>query len=144
MAQESNAVTAKPVLIRDCIVSTLVDAYAGSWPATIRQVSELLVSFRGLAVSRLPYILRGEMGLGRLGSTRQFYVRFSFVEKKGKAHITCRVGGLTLFSLRFAGSVATRRCVLVATPEPTRTRAAAGVAESTLPLCAQDRHRPVS
>ena len=144
MAQESNAVTAKAVMIRDRIVSTLVDANAGHLPAMIRQVSQLLVSIRGLAVSGLPYLLRGEMLLGRLDSTRQCYVSFWFVVKKAKAHITSRVGGPTLFSLRLAVTVATRRCLLLATPEPTRTRAAAGVVESTLPFCTQVRHRPCS
>ena len=88
MAQESNAVTAKAVMIRDRIVSTLVDANAGHLPAMIRQVSQFLVSIRGLAVSGLPYLLRGEMLLGRMDSTRRCYVRFSFVVKKAEADIT--------------------------------------------------------
>ena len=80
--------TAKPLMIQDRIASTLVDAYAGHWSAMMRQVSQLLGSLRGLAVSGLPYLSRGEMLLGRMDTTRQCYVRFSFVVKKAEADIT--------------------------------------------------------
>ena len=79
---------ARPPIIQDRIASTLVDAYAGHWSAMIRQVSQLLGSLRGLAVSGLPYLSKGEMLLGRMDTTRQCYIRFLLVVKRTEADIT--------------------------------------------------------
>ena len=54
MAQASDPVTAKAVLLKDRLVGALVDSNSGNLPSLIRQVSQLLVSNRGLAVSGLP------------------------------------------------------------------------------------------